>query len=109
MATVAKMTVISKTEHSGAEFPPEHFEEDHWFQKDDGGLVQDCGCETPNGVQSTEIVLSPVYSTEIGSENHLFWMASPSGELRMQIENRAAARYFEVGTEYFIEIRKSRS
>lgn len=37
------------------------------------------------------------------SENSRFWKASPSGELRLSIDNPAAVEQFEVGKEYILD------
>ncbi len=109
MSVLAKMTVVERTEQSGAHKPAKHFEEDHWFQKDEGGgLKQDCGCgDDEYGIANVSVQLRPVYSQEEGHENHAFWDASPSGSLEMVINNPAAAEYFETGVEYYVEIRKA--
>ncbi len=108
MPVIAKMHVVERTEHEGLTRPPEHFTEDHWFQKDENGqLKQNCKCENDvYGVANVSVILKPVYSQEEGHENHAFWDATPSGSLELMINNPAAAAYFETGVEYYVEIRK---
>lgn len=115
MGVLAKMVVTSKTENWGPHYPPEHFDDDHYgqhFIKNDAGEntgLKDCDCMQINeGVGGVEVIMRPVYSTEPGHPNHQFWSATPSGELKLQINNPAASSQFEVGVEYFMEIRKAR-
>lgn len=49
------------------------------------------------------IVLSPVYSADPANENHKFWDATPSGEIRLGVVNAAAANGFELDKEYYID------
>jgi hypothetical protein len=49
------------------------------------------------------IKLQPVYSSKEGSENKTFWEASPNGEIRLGTINMAAADYFELNGEYYID------
>lgn len=51
----------------------------------------------------TDVKLSPVYSDDPESENKKFWDATPSGELTMRINNPAAADFFELGREYYLD------
>jgi hypothetical protein len=109
MGVLAKMVVSEKTESWGAHYPPEHFDDDHWFTNMDAGKGQTCECVMiPDGVGSVAVELRPVYSTEPGHENHKFWSATPTGSLKMTINNPAASGQFEVGVEYYVEIRKAR-
>lgn len=50
-----------------------------------------------------QITLKPVYSTDPAHENKTFWDATPSGELKMTINNAVAAEFFQPGTEYYID------
>lgn len=107
MSVIVKMVVDEILLQRGTEYPPEHYEEDHWFTNMAEGRDQiTCPCETKDGTGKTEVVLKAVYDTQPGHENHLFWQATPTAEFSMQIENRAAADYFKVGEEYYIEVRK---
>lgn len=54
-------------------------------------------------VEMRTLVMSPVYSSEEGSENKRFWDASPSGEIRLGTVNQAAWEAFELGKEYYID------
>lgn len=109
MGVLTKMIVATKTEAYGLEYPPEHYNDDHWFSSMAKGEGQKCNCEyNNNGVSNTEITMRPVYDTTPGHENHLFWQATPSGEVKLSIANRQAAAQFEVGVEYYVEMRKAR-
>jgi hypothetical protein len=46
-------------------------------------------------------VLSPVYSSEEGSENKKFWDATPSGRIEIGCSK---LQPFEPGKEYYIDI-----
>lgn len=50
-----------------------------------------------------QITLKPVYSTNPEHENKQFWDATPNGELKMTVNNSAAAEFFKPGTEYYID------
>lgn len=39
----------------------------------------------------------------VESENTKFWSASPSGEMKLDMVNAAAAEQFVVGKEYFLD------
>lgn len=76
MAVLAKMVVASKTENYGGHFPPEHFDEDHYgnhFLRDAEGKtsgLKDCDCKIiEGGVGGVQVIMRPVYSTEVGHEN----------------------------------------
>lgn len=56
-------------------------------------------------VEMRTIVLRPVYSDDLHSENRQFWNASPSGEIKLGTVNPAAWEYFELGKDYYIEFR----
>jgi len=110
MAVLAKMVCTERIEKSGARFPVEHFEEDHWFTSMERGEGQKCNCvRISNGVAQVTVKLKPVYDTTPGHENHRFWDATPSGELSMTISNPSAFNQIEAGVEYFVEIRRARS
>ena len=42
------------------------------------------------GYDGETVVANPVYSADPASENHQFWKASPSGELKLHITNPEA-------------------
>ena len=108
MSVIAKMVVDEIVLQRGSEWPPEHYEEDHWFTNMAEGRDQTaCPCETTEGIGKTEVIFKAVYDLEPGHENHMFWQATPSADFSMQIENRAAAEYFKVGEEHYVEIRKA--
>jgi hypothetical protein len=51
-----------------------------------------------------ETVLTPVMKTDDPEdENSKFWEASPSGELKMFINNLPAAEMFIPGNEYYLD------
>jgi hypothetical protein len=52
---------------------------------------------------SRVVALSPVYDSNPTSENHNFWNATPSGEIRMTINNPDGAAIFEEGKEYYVD------
>jgi hypothetical protein len=49
------------------------------------------------------ISMTPVYSNDPESENHKFWKASPSGQLKLGTINPEAAKQFELGKEYYLD------
>ena len=58
-------------------------------------------------VEMRTIELSPVMSSEEGSENKKFWDASPPGSIKLGTINPAAWEYFELGAEYYIDFTKA--
>lgn len=60
-----------------------------------------------NAQEMTTVVLSPVYSQDPDSENKKFWDATPSGEVKLGTINKAAADYFELGEEYYLDFTKA--
>lgn len=40
-------------------------------------------------------------------ENERFWVATPTGELKMSITNVAAAEQFQVGDDWYLELRRA--
>ena len=54
-----------------------------------------------------EVVLLAV--TTGSEENKLFWKYTPSGELKMHIDNPTALGVFEPGKEYYLDIQKADS
>jgi hypothetical protein len=54
-------------------------------------------------VEMQTIVLSPVYDPTPGSENHAFWQASPSGEIRLGTINPQAWQQFRLGKSYYVD------
>lgn len=97
MAIQAKMKVDERHERGGATRPPEHFQEVHGY---------DCDCDWIPATQ-LEVNLS-VVTTGDGTENASYAAATPSGDLNLIVDNPAAQDYFEIGKEYYVEIRKAR-
>ncbi|MGE3463909.1 MAG: hypothetical protein AB7I04_18525 [Pseudomonadales bacterium] len=54
---------------------------------------------------SRSVRLTPV--TGGSEENTKFWKYTPSGELRMQIDNPPASEMFEPGGEYYLTFEKA--
>lgn len=50
---------------------------------------------------SKEVRLTPITGTS--EEDKAFWQYTPSGELRMQIDNPPAAAMFEPGQAYYVD------
>jgi len=48
--------------------------------------------------------MSPVYSSDPGTENKKFWDATPSGQLTFNTVNLGAVESLELGAEYYIDI-----
>jgi len=46
------------------------------------------------------VELSPVYSEDPDHPNSKFWNATPSGSLKMHIDNESALNQFRAGDEY---------
>lgn len=61
------------------------------------------GVDRLENVEMQTIVLSPVYSPDPAAENRAFWNATPSGEIKLGTINPAAAAYFELHKEYYID------
>lgn len=54
------------------------------------------------------VVMSPVYGNgDPEHENTKFWAYSPTGQLRLGTVNESAARYFELGGEYYLDFTKA--
>ena len=51
------------------------------------------------------VYFHPVYSGS--EENKKFFAATPGGEIRLQIVNEEALKYFEEGKEYYIDFKKA--
>ena len=51
---------------------------------------------------NVEFVFAAVYSNDPNHENKRFWDATPNGELKMTVANRAA-QIFKVGQEYYLD------
>ena len=51
--------------------------------------------------------LMPVYADEPGSENERFFNATPSGELKLGVQNEAALAQFKPGDEFYVDFTKA--
>lgn len=60
-----------------------------------------------NKKEISTVVLTPVSSQDPESENKKFWEATPSGEVKLGTINQAAADYFELGEEYYLDFTKA--
>jgi hypothetical protein len=59
--------------------------------------------ETANaGTKAKSLVFQPRYDTSI-PEDQRFATATPSGELKMYVDNPAALAQFELGQQYYID------
>ena len=74
-----------------AKFAFHKTEKHHW--KDGAGIVH----------ESTIVYLQAVFDDGI-PEHRRFAKATPSGELRMQIDNPAALEYFKPGEKYYLTL-----
>jgi hypothetical protein len=72
------------------------------------GSLDENGRQVYAPAEIQTIVMSPVYGNgDPEHENTKFWQYSPSGQLRLGTVNEAAARYFELGKEYYIDFAKA--
>jgi hypothetical protein len=55
-------------------------------------------------VEARTMTFNPVYGTDPDSENRLFWQATPSGELKLQMVNPEAWSQFEMGKYYYLDL-----
>lgn len=51
---------------------------------------------------TTEVLMSPVYSSDPSDPNHSWSLATPSGQISMNTTNPSAAAAFEVNKTYEI-------
>lgn len=54
---------------------------------------------------SKEITMAPVMADD--GENKDFWKATPSGEIKISIDNKVAAEMFEIDKEYYVDFTKA--
>lgn len=54
-------------------------------------------------VEVRTMTFVPVYGPESSHENRLFWQATPSGKLEMQVVNPEAWSRFEMGKCYYLD------
>lgn len=60
------------------------------------------------GQEMQTVVLNPVYgNSDPEHENTKFWKYTPSGEVRLGTINAAAAAYFELDGEYYLDFTKA--
>lgn len=63
-----------------------------------------CSSINDFGGGSKEVSLSVVYDPHGNGENANFTKATPSGEMKMRIDNPAASVQFEAGAYYYVDI-----
>jgi hypothetical protein len=97
MSVLAKMKVDSKVITRGSTRPQEHFEEGHGY---------DCDCDWIPG-ERVGVALSVVTTGD--GEDSQFAAATPVGHLTLDIDNSKAAAYFDLESEFYVEIRKVQS
>lgn len=72
----------------------------------DGRVYQD-GSAHPRRMQEVvearTLTFVPVYSQDPNSENRLFWQATPSGKLELQMISPEAWSQFEMGKYYYLD------
>jgi hypothetical protein len=74
----------------------------------DNGRVDESGRKAYDQVELQTVVLSPVYGNgDPEHENTKFWRYSPTGQVRLGTINESAARYFELGQEYYLDFTKA--
>jgi hypothetical protein len=56
---------------------------------------------TPAEVRT--LVFMPVYSDKPGTENKLFWDATPTGEIKLGVVNQDAWQHFELDKQYYVD------
>lgn len=94
MSVLAKMKVDSKNITRSSTRPQEHFEEGHGYS---------CECEWIPG-ERVSVALSVVTTGD--GEDSQFAAATPTGNLTLDIDNPRAAAYFDLESEFYVEIRK---
>lgn len=68
------------------------------------------GAQIYEPVEMQTIKLAPVYGNgDPDHENTKFWQASPSGEVRLGTINAAAAAYFHLNGEYYLDFTAAES
>lgn len=53
-------------------------------------------------VEQRTLIFQPVYSDNPANENKTFWEATPSGEIKLGVVNRAAWEQFDLNAEYYV-------
>ena len=90
MSVRAKFKVQSITRQASSKF----------VGNDANGRVVYEPCE----MQTIDMV--PVYDANPDSENHKFWVATPSGHIKLSTVSAEAGSYFELDKEYYIDFTK---
>lgn len=86
MSVRAKFKVQSITRQTGSR-----------YVQDDTGR----GSYVTAEMQTIDLV--PVYDPTPGSENHVFWSATPVGSIKLDTVNADAGNYFQLDKEYYID------
>lgn len=68
-----------------------------------------CNSVNDFGGGSKEVSLSVVYDPKGNGENANFTKATPSGDMKMRIDNPVAAVQFEPGKSYYVDISEAPS
>lgn len=91
-----KVTAIESTQESRG-----HYEDK------DGNRVSGYGADRQwvedSPIEKRTVKLSPVYSSEEGTENKKFWDATPSGSMELGVINQEAWKHFVLGGEYYVD------
>lgn len=61
------------------------------------------------GGKSTKIVLTAVTPYNSDWDSKVFWDATPSGTVELQVVNERAIEYFEPGQKYYVDFIKADS
>jgi len=56
--------------------------------------------------EGVKVRLCAVQSNQSQTENSLFWNATPSGHIVLNISNPSAVEVFELGAEYYVDFTK---
>jgi hypothetical protein len=62
-----------------------------------------CASITDFGGTSKQVSLSAIYAPDANGEDAGFTKATPWGEIKMSIDNPAAAVQFEIGKNYYVD------
>lgn len=75
---------------------------------DGKAVVDEQGRQKWGEGELVSIYASPVFGNgDPDHENTKFWTASPSGQLMLGTVNEAAAAYFELGKEYYLDFTRA--
>jgi hypothetical protein len=87
-----------------AKFRYVSYQATHMSRPTDGGQpATGDGHREYETVEARTLTFNPVYSIDPESENRLFWNATPSGELKLQMVNPEAWSQFEMGKMYYLD------